>query len=92
MGNKNQKEYEILSLEKNIRKDRAKGITTVVLSTVLASALYGTSIKEGCNQNYYESVVTFLGSLCILFGGSTKAVQYGTRAEENKQQLKKIMQ
>ena len=92
MENKNQKEYEILSLEKNIRKDRAKGIATVILSTLLASALFGTSIKEGCNQNYYESIVTFFGSLGILFGGSTKAVQYGTRAEENKQQLKKLTQ
>ncbi len=84
-------EYQILSIEKSIRKDRAKGIVTAVFSTLLASSLFGISLKEGYNNNYYESIATLLGAVCIISGGSIRAAQYGERIKKNKQQLKRLM-
>ena len=90
MEEKNEKVYEILSLDKSIRKDRAKEISTIALTSILSGCLFAISLKTQ-RENLFESITTLLGTLCILCGGSTNTVQYEKRIKENKQKIRELM-
>ena len=90
MEEKNEKVYEILEIDKSIRKDRAKEISTWALTSILSGCLFTISLKTQ-KENLFESITTLLGTLTILCGGSTKALQYGKRIEDNKQKIKELM-
>ncbi|MBQ6285855.1 MAG: hypothetical protein IJK67_06100 [Bacilli bacterium] len=92
MGTKKEyKSYNIIQIEKDIKKGKAKSIATFGLSIVLAGALAGMSAKNFINDNYYESVVTCLGAFATLLGGVDRSIYLDRKLDPKREQLRRLI-
>jgi len=84
----NQKVYEIIRIEKEMKKDTARTATFGLIVTVSSALLGGMTISNFYNGNNFYGLVSLMGTICTLGGLFNTAYSYGEKCRENAAQIK----